>query len=94
MPCRVDDDYYWYDDYGQEQVAPRPKKKKKSEFDTAGALCDVLDLLQKDHPDAMAAVGAPVLKWWKEHTAREQSRLKEEALAKLSPRERKALGFP
>lgn len=69
------------------------KSAPKDSFDTSGALCDVLSLLEDKFPDVLVAVDPKTRNWWKKHTKLEKDKIKKEALAKLTPRERKALGL-
>jgi len=62
-------------------------------MDLDGALCDVLDSLDNTVDNISNYVDAPILEWWKVHTDKERSKLREQALKKLTKRERKALGF-
>lgn len=69
----------------------------------AEALCKVLQ--EHEQRGEMGCFDEPTLKWWEEHKARDKNRLladmllaemvqkKEEALAKLTPFERKLLGL-
>ena len=69
------------------------KEREVTNFDTSGALCDVLSLLEKDYPDAFEHVDVRTLVWWGTHEKDEQNLIRAEALAKLSPREKRALGL-
>jgi len=75
-------------------VCNDPYRKKWGNFDFEGALCDVLELIEgwRDS-ELLAHVDRKTLEWWGEHEVREHERIKKEALAKLSPRERRALGL-
>lgn len=67
--------------------------RKTAAFDTAGALCDLLSSLE--HEDLLDAAEIPqdVLNWWEAHQAGETEKLKAEGLAKLSAKEKRALGL-
>lgn len=90
MPCRTD-------------TCPRcceyickcndPNFKKTRGFDVAGALCDVLTLLEDKHPNVFYELDEKTHDWWRAHEDSEKERVKAEALAKLSARERRALGL-
>lgn len=69
------------------------KATPKNQFDTAGALCDVLCLLEEKFPDALKVVDTKTLSWWHAHEQQESDKIKRDALAKLSTRERRILGL-
>lgn len=104
MPCRVDicprcNEYDCGGFGGGTCRYPNGKPKDKApalpkeSFDTSGALCDVLSLLEDKFPDVLVQVDPKTRNWWKKHTKQEKDKIKREALAKLTPRERKALGL-
>jgi hypothetical protein len=41
----------------------------------------------------VSTIGLPTIAWWKNHEGPEREKIREEALAKLSPRERRILGI-
>ena len=88
MPCRVDvcSVCHHYDCRCHE-----PFFKKWQGFDHEGALCDALNIIES--AGLLKSVDAEVREWWSDHEEREKDRIKAEALAKLSPRERRALGL-
>jgi hypothetical protein len=91
MPCRVDNcaNCGHYDCRCSD-----PHFKKWRAFDVEGALCDVLTALESSlGADALKHLDKKTLEWWYDHEDREKDRIKTEALAKLSPRERRALGL-
>jgi hypothetical protein len=63
-----------------------------SPFDVEGALCDVLSTIEDRYPHLLRDVDACVIHWWQTHEKLEQKKIREEALKKLTPRERRALG--
>lgn len=71
---------------------PSPKPPAKL-FDTSGALCDVLSLLEDKSPELLKSVDKKTLKWWKAHEKKELEKIKQEALNKLSEREKRILGL-
>lgn len=80
MPCRdtFDDDI--------------PKNTAASvEAKLVPLLCEACDLLEKN--DLVSTMSHELLKWAKEHEAQEVARIRKEALDKLSPKERRALGL-
>lgn len=108
MPCRVDTcarcgDFYCPGDYVNGngctwRDAPKPSPEPTStppvsKFDTSGALCDVLSLLEEKFPKAFKALDKRTIAWWRKHEKQEQEKIKQEALAKLTPREKRALGL-
>lgn len=90
MPCRTDNcpncNQYMC-------VCNDPHFKKWNGFDVEGALCDVLTLLEEKHIVAFYDVDPKVHDWWRDHESKEEERIKKEALAKLTKRERRALGL-
>ena len=66
---------------------------KKPPFNVEGALCDVLSLLEDEGPLEMADIPQDILEWWKNHQSEEKEKLKKQALAKLSAKEKRALGL-
>lgn len=68
-------------------------RKAHDAFDTSGALCDVLTMLEELHPHAYGRVDKATLEWWESHQQNEQDKIKKEALSKLSPEERRALNL-
>lgn len=98
MPCRVDlcsicGEYECPGFSGGKCIYPNGKKEAIKILDTDGALCDVLTMLEEKFPDAMCNLDRLTLAWWKQHEKAEQSKIKNEALAKLTQRERRALGL-
>jgi hypothetical protein len=73
-------------------VEPKVSKKKKA-FNVEGALCDVLTLLEDKKLLGVAEVPQDILDWWNAHQSREQEKIKKEALAKLTKKEKRALGL-
>lgn len=69
-----------------------PSKDKKT-FNIAGALCDVLSLVQNKSTLIFNQIDPEIIKWWNDHTKNEEDKIKKQALAKLTPRERKVLGY-
>lgn len=93
MPCR--DDYPCDQCHQYPCVCDDPHYQKWGHFDFEGALCDVLSMLETSPGGQvqLTRVDKKVLEWWSDHEEREKDRIKAEALAKLSPRERRALGL-
>lgn len=62
-------------------------------------LCHALSIVdqynpeEKDLKEELDGVDKRLFAWWKKHTDCEIDRVKREALAKLTPRERRALGL-
>jgi hypothetical protein len=95
MPCR--------DDF-RDTKPPRPKKKPVqptvaeavlcgllSNFASAGSIKTVLNSIDWNET---GVTKAQALDWWTKHKAQDdQRKLKQAALAKLTPAERKALGL-
>jgi len=67
--------------------------KKRKNFNVEGALCDVLTLLEDNELLKVAGIPQDILDWWNAHQSREQEKIKKEALAKLSIKEKRALGL-
>ncbi len=67
--------------------------KKRKAFNVEGALCDVLTLLEDKGLLKTANIPKDILDWWEGHQTREQAKIKKEALAKLSTKEKRALGI-
>lgn len=67
--------------------------KKRKSFNVEGALCDVLTLLEDKGLLKTASIPKDILEWWEGHQTREQDKIKKAALAKLSSKERRALGL-
>lgn len=103
MPCRTEictrcNEYDCPGAFGDKCIYPDGKTKKTIiptpiPFDTAGALCDVLSLLEDKWGSVLATVDKETLRWWRQHEKNEQEKIKKEALSKLTPRERRALGL-
>jgi hypothetical protein len=74
----------------KEEVAA---KRKRKAFNVAGALCDVLTLLEDKELLKTIDIPQDILDWWDGHQSREKDKVKKEALAKLSMKERRALGI-
>ena len=72
---------------------PPANKQNSSGFNVSGALCDVLTLIEDNNPKLMSKVDEATKLWWKSHETREIEKTKKEALAKLTPKERRALGL-
>lgn len=68
-------------------------KDKKSAFNITGALCDVLSLVQEKSALVFREIDPEIIKWWNTHTKNEEDKIKKQALAKLTPSERKVLGL-
>jgi hypothetical protein len=98
MPCRVDlcakcGEYDCPGFGGSQCIFPNGKKESIRTLDTDGALCDVLSMLEEKFPDAMCSLDRKTLAWWKQHEKSEESKTKVAALAKLSAKEKRALGL-
>lgn len=105
MPCRVDlcpicEDYNCPGFLGGNCInGKKPPKTEsvnisiKPSFDTSGALCDLLSLLEYRHPNVFLEVDPATIHWWKEHEQGEKDKTKKEALSKLSPREKQVLNL-
>lgn len=101
MPCRVEmcpkcDQYDCAGFNPGAQCAYNGKKPSTTSskgFDVEGALCDVLTLLEDKHVMAFYDLDVKTVDWWRDHEDKEAERIKQEALKKLSPRERRALGL-
>lgn len=80
---------------GQKAIAKHKKAldKKHKSFNVEGALCDVLTLLEDQCILTKVGVPKDILEWWSGHQVREQAKIKKEALAKLSAKEKRALGL-
>lgn len=63
------------------------------ELDFKGALCDLIGLIEDKAPELFSSIDPVVLKWWEKHTKSELEKIKAEALAKLSAREKRILGL-
>lgn len=90
MPCR---DYYASCSCCKEDPCVCHELGCKPAFDVEGALCDVLTLLEEKHTVAYYEIDTAIHDWWHAHEGKEKERIKAEALAKLTPRERRALGL-
>lgn len=66
----------------------RPQTKV---FDIAGALCDVLTLLENQ--DIKVEIPADILGWRHDHEIKEWAKLEKRALEKLTPHEQRVLGL-
>lgn len=78
--------------HGGNGVFPQEKAKKianHESIDLEGALCDVLTILDKEN--LLYEVDEVVVNWWQKHTKEEEEKIRKEAYAKLTPRERKVL---
>lgn len=64
-----------------------------NELDFKGALCDLIGLIEDKAPELFSSIDPIVLKWWEKHTKSESEKIKAEALAKLSAREKRILGL-
>jgi hypothetical protein len=62
-------------------------------FDIAGALCDVLSILEENSSINLLLIDVKTIEWWRAHEKSEISKTKREALAKLTAKEKRALGF-
>lgn len=99
MPCRVElcsnCGEYECPAFGgvSKCIYPDGKKEAIKTLDTNGALCDVLTMLEEKFPDAMCSLDRKTLAWWKQHEKAEESKTRAEALKKLSPKEKRALGI-
>tara|TARA_B110000503_G_scaffold138610_2_gene225149 strand:+ start:49 stop:321 length:273 start_codon:yes stop_codon:yes gene_type:complete len=82
-------------DCGKDQFNCRCLLHSESEktFNIAGALCDVLFLVQDQSTLIFNRIDPEIIKWWNDHTKNEEDKIKKQALAKLTPRERKVLGL-
>lgn len=78
MPCRSD---------GYEDTPPVTKKEDRIDH----LLCEALDLL--DDRKKLSDGSDELQKWAKNHRKREEERVRREALAKLTTREKKLLGL-
>lgn len=90
MPCRVDicgrcNEYNC--------KCGEPDFEKWFAFDHEGAMCDVLTMIENEDPTLLRKVDPKTIEWWRRHESTEKDRIKAEALAKLTPRERRALGL-
>lgn len=63
------------------------------DLDFKGALCDLIGLIEDKAPELFSSIDPVVLKWWEKHTKSELEKIKAEALAKLSAREKRILGL-
>lgn len=77
---------------GKKAIA-KMKEAKQKNFNVEGALCDVLTLLEDKGLLKTASIPPDILEWWNGHQAREKQKIKREALAKLSSKEKRALGL-
>lgn len=64
-----------------------------SGFDCAGALCDVMSVIEDNAPALLSKLDKTTLHWWEHHTKSEFEKLKTEALSKLSEREKRVLSL-
>ena len=80
---------------GQKAIVKHTKAldKKHKAFNVEGALCDVLTLLEDQCILTKVGVPKDILEWWSNHQVREKAKIKKEALAKLTIKERRALGL-
>jgi hypothetical protein len=74
-------------------LAKSKKSEVKEHYNTEGALCDILTLLENQ--GLLCKVGIPqdIMEWWSGHQSKEQEKIKSEAMAKLSDKEKRALGL-
>ncbi len=96
--CQTDPSKYGeglagYDSKTAAVVGQKALDKRLKKFDTDGALCDVLSLLEEKGLLASAGVPQDILNWWEAHQSREKDKTKKEALAKLTAKEKRALGL-
>lgn len=69
------------------------KCAEADKFDYEGALCDVLSLIEAHAPKLLKKVDKMVLAQWQIHSEEEREKIQTQALAKLTPREKRALGL-
>lgn len=62
-------------------------------YNVEGALCDLLSLLENQNLLHKVGVPEDILDWWSTHQSKEKDKIKNEALAKLSDKEKRALGL-
>jgi hypothetical protein len=104
MPCRVDLFHCVHcggEHYYQNECLTDPSKRGEGllgytgtkTFNIEGALCDVLSLLEDKMLLSQANLPQDILNWWDEHQSKEREKIKKEALEKLSPKEKRALGL-
>lgn len=82
--------------YNRKTAATARKKaidKKRKSFDVEGALCDILSSLEDKKTLNEAGISQEVMDWWEGHQSREKDKTKKEALAKLTAKEKRALGL-
>lgn len=91
MPCR--DECHICNQFPCVCARVYPRSKSNPSFDVEGALCDVLALLEEKHVATFYEIDERIHDWWRAHEKKEGERIKKEALAKLSAREKRALGL-
>lgn len=81
-------------DYEKEdREAKQQKNEQEQKVLIEQALCTALEILESKGIKIREKFGKKVADWWDAHTKAEEDRIKEEALAKLSPREKRVLGL-
>lgn len=103
MPCRVDlfrCDVCGGEHYYDRECLKDPSKHREGlsghdshAFNTDGALCDVLSLLEEKNLLEVMDIPKDIMEWWAKHQSKEVEKTKKEALAKLSDKEKRALGL-
>lgn len=67
--------------------------EQKFQFDYEGALCDLMSLIEERAPTIMSDVDPATVKIWKLHEKEEVEKIRQEAMQKLTARERRVLGL-
>lgn len=95
MPCRDSCDGL-SGSYPSRTYNVCPDCEKRAKFDWEGALCDVLQVLQRSYSSALEIIDPATIDAWVKHREEEEVRreaAKKSALAKLTSEEKKALGI-
>lgn len=87
MPCT------YYTPEEERQLAARETEKYKAELDkVTRLLCDVCRAFGPDDKTHFFSEVRGLKSWWSKHKKKDANRIRKEALAKLTPEERKVLG--
>ncbi len=86
MPCRTECDIC-----GKCDCICSFNKEHKENIFLSGSLCYALDIIENNN--LLHFIDKSIIDWWNNHTKLESARIKNEALAKLSEREKRVLGL-
>ncbi len=92
-PSKFGEGLVGYDPKTAPEWAQKANNKRRLQFNVEGALCDVLTLLEEKKLLTKAGIPQDILEWWDGHQSREKDKTKKEALAKLTAKEKRALGL-